>query len=142
MRFPRYFYLRSVFARNARMTLRKLIVASRLAQSATGRKLTTGILLLDQRGVNIRRRRSPEVLLCRPGAFGLLTYEFRRQYLRFPSNRKWLSLYRKLLCETGSGFLRPRYSDSGHAECEEVFCFDSVSITFVHIAGFLGDRYK
>ena len=30
------------------------------------------------------------------------------------------------------GFLRPRYSDSYHAECEGVFCFDSVSIAGAH----------
>jgi len=70
-------------------------VASRLARSATGRQPTTGILLSVQREVNIRRRRSPGVLFCHPDAFGSLTCEFRRQYLRFPSNRKWLSLDRK-----------------------------------------------
>jgi len=31
-----------------------------------------------------------------------------------------------------SGFLRPRYSDSYNAECEGVFCFDSVSIAGAH----------
>jgi len=67
-------------------------VASRLAQSATGRQPMTGILLPVQREVNIRRRRSPGVLFCRPVAFGLLISEFRRQYLLFPSNREWLSL--------------------------------------------------
>jgi len=29
----------------------------------------------------------------------------------------------EVVCETGSGFVRPRYSDSDHAECEEVFLF-------------------
>jgi len=64
------------------------VVASRLPQSATGRQPTTGILLPVQREVNIRRRSSLGVLFCHPEAFGLLTWEFRRQYLRFPSNRK------------------------------------------------------
>ena len=45
-------------------------------------------------------------LFCRTEAFGLLTCEFRRQYLRFPSNRKWLSLDRKW-------FARPEVASSG-----------------------------
>ena len=51
------------------------VVASRLAQIATGRQLTTGILLPVQREVNIRRRRSPGVLSCCTEAFVLLTCE-------------------------------------------------------------------
>ena len=70
------------------MCVLRCAVASRLAQSAPDRQPTTGILLLIQRDVNIRRRRSQAVLLCRPEAFRLLICEFRQQYLRFPSNRK------------------------------------------------------
>jgi len=55
----------------------RCIVTSRLAQSATGRQPMTEIILLVQREVNIRRRRSQEVLFCLPGAFGLLTCGFR-----------------------------------------------------------------
>jgi len=71
-------------------------VASRLEQSAMGRQLTTEILLPVQREVNIRRSWSPGVLFCCPEAFGfrLLICEFRRQYLRFPSNQRWSSLDR------------------------------------------------
>jgi len=54
------------------MRVLRCLVASRLAKSAMGRQPTTGILLLVQRGVNIRRRRSPGVLFCHPEAFGLL----------------------------------------------------------------------
>jgi len=43
----------------------RCVVASRLAQSATGRQPTTGILLSVQREVNIPRHRSPGVLFCR-----------------------------------------------------------------------------
>jgi len=49
----------------------------------------------------------PEVVVCRPEVV------FR--------DRQWLS--------------PARYSDCDHAECEGILCFDSVSITFVHIAG-------
>jgi len=35
----------------------------------------------------------------------------------------------KVVCETGRGFLWPRFSDSHQAKCKGVFCFDSVSIT-------------
>jgi len=70
------------------MRILRCVVASRLAQSATGRQPTTGILLPVRREVDIRHRRSPGVLFCRQEAFGWLTCEFRRQYLRFPSNRK------------------------------------------------------
>ena len=41
------------------MRVLRCVVASRLAQSATGRQPTTGILLSVQREVNIRLRRSP-----------------------------------------------------------------------------------
>jgi len=40
----------------------RCVVASRLAQSATGRQPTTGILLPVQQEVNIGRRGSPRVL--------------------------------------------------------------------------------
>ena len=43
--------------------------------------------------------------------FRIADLRVQRQYLRLPLNRKWLSLDRKLFCETESGFLRPRYSD-------------------------------
>ena len=62
-----------------------------LAQSATRRQPTTGILLLVQREVNIRRHRSPGVLFCRSEAFGLLTCDSVGSICSF--------------CETGSGCL-------------------------------------
>jgi len=74
------------------MRVLRCVVASRLVQSATGRQPTTGILLSVQQEVNIRSLGSPGVLFCRPEAFELLIFEPRRQYLRFLSNRKWLSL--------------------------------------------------
>jgi len=54
------------------MRVLRRIVASRLAQSATTRQPTTGVLLPVQREVNIRHRRSPHspgVLFCRSEAF-------------------------------------------------------------------------
>ena len=89
----------------------RCVVANRLAQSATGPQPTTGILFMVQREVNIRRRRSPGVLFCHPEAFGLLTCEFRRQYLRFR--------------QTGSGYLLTGSS----------FLYQLHLHYFVHIAG-------
>jgi len=53
------------------MLILRCIIASRLAQSATGRQPTTRILIPVQLEVNIRRPMSPVVLFCRPEAFGL-----------------------------------------------------------------------
>jgi len=60
----------------------------------------------------------------------------------FSSNLKWLSLDRKYFCDTGSGFLRPRYIDSDDAECDGVFCFDFVSITFVTERGTAAPTFR
>jgi len=101
------------------------VVDSRLVHSTTGRQPTTGILLLVHLEVNIRRHRSPGVLFCHPLAFRLLTCEFIRQYLRSPSNRKWLSLNRNQFCDTGfSG--RDTATPTTPSVGQAVFCFDSI----------------
>ena len=48
---------------------------------------------------------------------------------------KWLFLEYCVVLQDRKWLPRPGYSDSDHAECEGVFCFNSVSITFVQITG-------
>ena len=89
--------------------------------------LRRGILLTVQQEMDIRRRRSPGVLFCRLETFGLLICKIKGSICGFRQTGSGC-------LSTGSDFLQTRYSDSDHAECEGVFCFDSVSITFVHMA--------
>jgi len=70
-----------------------------------------------------------------------------------------VSVKPEVVVSTGCSFTRPEVASSGPdtatpmmpiAECEGVFCFDSISMTFVHIwrvhtcieTGLLGDCYK
>jgi len=116
-----------IFARNARITY----VRSRqqTGTSADNQNTTSG-----STGSEYSTSQVTGSTFLMSSGFRVVVLQVQRQYLWFPSNRKWLPLDWKSFCETGSGFLRPRYSNSDHAECEEVFSFDSVSITFVHIA--------
>jgi len=68
------------------------VVASRLAQSATGRQPTTGILLPVQREVNIRRRRSPGVHFLLFRSFRIVDQRVHTAVFAVYVKRKWLSL--------------------------------------------------
>jgi len=115
----------------------RCVVASRLAQSATGRQATSGILLPVQRKVNVRCRMSPEELSavqglsdCRPASSDGSICSFRQtgsvffarpkvtsppaQVQRLRSRRLWRSfLFRLRLHEMGSRFPTRRGNFSG-----------------------------
>jgi len=113
----------------------RCVVASRLAQNTMGRQPTTGILLPVQREANIRRRRSPEYFFLPFRRFRIVDLRVRTAVFAVSVKPEVVVSRPEVDLRDRSGFLQPRYSYSDDAKCEGVVSFDSVSITFVHIAG-------
>jgi len=91
------------FRRNARITL--LSVLQQSGTECYGTSADDRILLPVQREVNIRRRRSPRVLFCRPEALESLICEFGRTC--------GFQQIRNGCLSTGSSFVRPEVAFSG-----------------------------